>query len=163
MPIFAERPARERKHALSEAILRLPESHPDPRSVLLKTFVKLFSLYTTTGEPPPSFDVSLTANLVLYSAKRKSWGFYYGQNFDENNGRTSLALTTTYRVDSLSDLHKIPVAVPVEAFGDAFDRTFSDTETVVESIAAVVYVIEKILKDFSKDRVNEKAGYVKLF
>jgi hypothetical protein len=148
---------------LSEAILRLPDSHPDPRSVLVKTFVKLFSLYTTTGEPPPSFDITLTANLALYSPKKNAWGFYYGQNFDANDGKTSLALTTSYRVDSLSDVHKIPVAVPVEDFSNAFDQIFGDTDTVVDHIAAVVYVITKVMKDFSKERVNKKPGYVKLF
>jgi hypothetical protein len=162
-PFFAERPSGTRKHALSETIIRIPDDHPDPRGVLVKAFAKLFSLYTSEGEKPPSFDCTITANLSLFSPKRGTYGCYFGQDFSNAEGRLPLALTTSYRVDSLSDVSKIPVAVPVEEFGDAFLRTYSDTQTVVHSIIAIVFVVEKILTDYSKEKVTKKTGYNRLF
>lgn len=150
--VFSERPATDRSLGLAEAVLRLAHDHPNPRGVLVKAFAKLFGLYSV-DKNQPSFDVVLTANLVLVHEKTGQFCFYFGQDHGKNEGAESLALNTIYRVDSISDVNNIPNAVTIDEFSDAFDKIFSDTSTRVHSIAAVVYIIRRILPDFQKHSV----------
>jgi hypothetical protein len=121
------------------------------RGVLIKAFTKLFSLYGVDRQQP-SFDVSLSANLVLYNEEQRSYSFFFGQDWS-NDGRETLSLTTIYRVDALSDVANIPSSVALQEFADCFERIFGDTQTVVHSVAAVVYIIRLILPDFRRDSV----------
>ena len=147
-----ERPATDRRLGLSEAVLRIPENHPNIFSVLNKSFAKLFGLYAGDRKPP-SFDVTITANLVLYSRSLQSYSFYFGQDFSSSDGKSSLVLSSVYQVDALSDIAGIPAAVSSQEFGEAFDRIFADTDVTVHSIAALVYIIRKLLPDFQRDSV----------
>jgi hypothetical protein len=152
LDLFSERPATDRSLGLAEAVLRLPHDHPNPRQVLVKAFAKLFGLYSV-DKNQPSFDCSLTANLVLVHEKTGQFCFYFGQDHGKSEGVESLSLSTIYRVDSLSDVKNIPNAVTTDEFADAFSQIYQDTSTRVDSIAAVVYIIRLILPDFRKHSV----------
>jgi hypothetical protein len=133
--------------------LRVPDAHPNVGGLLVKTFAKLFGLYSGDGRRPPSFDVTLTANLVIYSPKLGQYSFFFGQDFSALDGKSSVALSTIYRVDSMSDVGLLPTAVPVSEFEEIFERIFGDTDARVEQIAALVFIITKLLPDYANDSV----------
>jgi hypothetical protein len=116
----------------------------------MKTFSKLFALYSDSKHLP-SFDCTFTANLVLFNERLHSFSFFFGQDFGETDGRESLALSSIYRVDSLSDVAKLPTTLSLAQLTDCFERLFSDSETVVHSVAAVVMIIRRILPDYRSD------------
>jgi hypothetical protein len=150
---LAERPATDRRHGLSEAVLRAPADHPNVGSLLVKTFAKLFGLYSVDGKRPPSFDLVITANLVVFAPKLRSWSLYYGQDFSSVEGKSAVALSTIYRVDSMSDVGLLPTAVPVTEFSQIFERIFGDTDARIEGVAALVFIITKLLPDYANDSV----------
>lgn len=145
-----ERPSTTRNLALSEAILRVPATHPNIRSVLFRAFSKLFKLYADSKEQT-SFDVVVTGNLAMFSPKMKSWYLFFGQDFPD--GKSQIALSTVYRVDSLSDINNLPISIPTQEFSSSFDRTYADTDARVDHIVALVFLATKILPNYATDAV----------
>jgi hypothetical protein len=131
-------------------VIRIPATHPNVRSVLVRAFSKLFKLYADNKEQT-SFDVVITGNLAMYTPRLKSWYLYFGQDFPD--GKSQISLSTVYRVDSISDVSNLPVFIPVDEFSSSFERVFDDTDARVDHITALVYLVTKILPNYATDAV----------
>lgn len=129
-------------------MLRFSENYKNKTDLYVKAFAELFGTYATKKDPNPSFDVHVTANLVVTSRKLKTWSIFFGQDLGEEDGRQTVTLQSHYEVNFPSDVYKLPTVFSTKEFSELFERIFGDTDGVVHSLASVVFIIRKIMADY---------------
>jgi hypothetical protein len=117
----------------------------------MKSFAKLFKLYSDLKKPP-QFDVVITANLVLFSRRMGTYRLYFGQDAGDSGGKKSYYLENTYAVNYLSDVSKIPTAIALEEISSTWDRIFSDTDAHVHQVASLVFIATKLMSNYDEEK-----------
>jgi hypothetical protein len=137
-------------------VLRIQDGAKDARKVLLKAFGKLYGIYGTA-----SFDVTISCNAVLEGIGGNSWTLWFGHDFAA--GKThDFMMGEVHRVDSLEDVHRLPLSFTTADFQELFDTNFENSSVRVYSLASIVYKITRLMENYGRDRtVGQK--FTKLF
>jgi hypothetical protein len=135
----AERPIG--RGGLAEATLRVRAGDQNARAHLRAAFASLFRLYGHAF----SFDVTVTANLVLQGNALPRYYLYYGQDFTAGVRRDLSVHAAPQVVSGLGDVETLRTDFDLEDFRDAFEDRFDDSDVTVSEIVNTVFIIRRFL------------------
>ena len=147
---------------LSEAQVRLPASFgPEQvRDALKKAFVKLFNLYSNV-----TFEVTVSANVLVQGTESDgspSYSVFAGTDHGAW-GEESRFSSPVYIVRSLSDIRKIQTSFSLNDFEALFRRAFTQSNVTLFQQINLVYMIRRVLKDYSRDKATKGKTHQRLF
>ena len=147
-------------------MLRVNKKDVNIRKWLVKASSDLFRIY-----PESTIYCSLTANVILFAPKEKTWEIFFGQNFSPDSqkeirygqyeeGRVEGKFFT---LNAPLDVVKIPTTFPVEHFNEIFQRTFFSSNVIVHSIVNLVFKFQKGIEKFDSSESLYAQRWTKLF
>ena len=98
--------------------------------------------------------VVVTANALLKGPpSNPTYSVYFGYDY-ATSGERSILMGESWVLRNLGDLERLPKSFTVDDFASVFERTFSETGVTVVGLVSLVYLIRKVLHDFSGERVT---------
>jgi hypothetical protein len=134
----AERPIPENNFGvLAETTVRIPfDGFLPPKHYLRRAILLLQSSYGKV-----SFDIVITANLILRTGPDGKYDVWFGQDFSSATEASELRVGTVYRVRDLFDVKDVPGEFNLETFVEAARRKFPGSNVLVHSVINLVYIV----------------------
>jgi hypothetical protein len=142
-----------RNAGLAEATLRLPFDHPDIMGELVRAFKELVETYGRG-----SFDVVVTANVVLKGLGEKTYRVFFGQDYSKasSSGHQADYAMNAEIVRDMSDVSNLRTDYDQRDFENVFFNYFENSNVYVHSMINLVYIMRRHLADFKSQRTIPK-------
>jgi hypothetical protein len=155
--------------------LRIREGDPNFARELFRGFARLFDLYGDSV-----FSISVTANAVLRNrddSARSTYSVWYGQSWPADDFYRTYNFRAT-RLDSgedeeadgrpptisnLGEVSKLETRFSAHDFQQLFLANHSTSAVTVDQLINIVYLIERNLDSYARDKVTRGRAVVRIY